>query len=66
MRKLLVAAGMILILTGCASENEVTTVSELPADHKVELQEPESSSGVWTDDPALDAALWSAMTVATM
>lgn len=42
MERLLVAAGMILLLTGCASEKEVTPVSELPADHKVELQEPES------------------------
>ncbi|WP_186326979.1 lipoprotein [Bacillus cereus] len=44
MKRLLVAAGMILLLAGCASEKEVTPVSELPADHKVELQAPDDDS----------------------
>ncbi|HFK1452846.1 TPA: hypothetical protein ACGXMV_004152 [Bacillus pacificus] len=59
MKKLLVAAGMILLLTGCASDKEVTPVSEIPADHKVELQEPKEDT--WADD-ANDAAFQMMMT----
>lgn len=59
MKRLLVAAGMILLLTGCDSEKEVTPVSDLPADHKVELQAPEEDA--WADD-ANDAAFQMMMT----
>lgn len=57
-KKILVAVTCSLVFAGCVDAREVRQVDELPADHKVELQEPDTS---WDD-----GAIQSMMTVVIM